>query len=132
MRRDDADGTRRGFTLLEILLALSILSVVLLAVYRLHTQSIFAAQSARFQTVAPLLARQKMAEVNLGGLDAIPEPAGNFGERYPGYTWRLAVSDTVSERLGETAGRLKKIDLTIGLDADGSQYRVRAYRFFER
>lgn len=122
----------RGFTLLEILVAMAVLAVVLLAVYRLQAQSISMTRHARFQAVAPLLARQKIAELDLAGIETRPEKSGEFNAPFAGYRWRLQVADTRSSHLGETAERLKRIDLTISRDADGLEYQVQTYRFFDR
>jgi general secretion pathway protein I len=111
---------------------MAVLAVVLLAVYRLQAQSLSITRNSRFQAVAPLLARQKIAEVELAGLEKPLEKTGVFKAPHSGYGWRLSVADTRSPQLGETAARLKKIDLTISRDADGLEYQVRAYRFFDR
>lgn len=121
----------QGFTLLEILVAMAILSVVVLAVYRLHAQSIAAVHTARFQAVAPLLARQKLAQVEIDGLEGLRQGSGDFGDGYRGYAWQLAVEDVAPDVLGEVAERLKRIELTISFDADAFVYRVQTYRFFQ-
>ena len=51
-----------GFTLLEILVAISIISIALIAVYRLYTQTLSMHQFQIFNTQAPMLAQKKMAE----------------------------------------------------------------------
>lgn len=121
----------RGFTLLEILVSMAVLSVVLIAVYRLHAQSITATRTAQFQAVAPLLARQKLAELEIFGLDRLSADNGDFGEHHPGFTWQVEVEGVASQWLGEVGENLRQIDLTIS-SADAFIYRVRTYRFFQQ
>jgi general secretion pathway protein I len=121
-----------GFTLLEILVAMAILSMVLLAVYRLQAQSISATRSARFQAVAPLLARQKLADLERLARNGPLSDAGDFGEQHPGFTWQATVERVSSERLGEVGVDLRRIDLAIFFDSGDLAYRVRTYRFLQQ
>ena len=116
-----------GFTLIEVIAALSIMAIVLLAVYRLHAQTISMNGVVRFYTLAPLLAQSRLA-----AFDIDPESgdggSGDFGADYPGYAWEVAVEETTSEYLGETSQNLKRIDIVISFQDAASTYRVRTYR----
>ena len=83
-------GLRSGFTLLEVMVAMSIIAIVLLAVYRLHSQTLMMNYSARFYTTAPLLAQQKLSELELSDLDALIDAAGDFGDDHTGYGWEIS------------------------------------------
>ena len=119
-----------GFTLLEIMVAISIIALVLVSVYRLHAQTISMNQSARFYTTAPLLAQNKLAEHEIKPLDELADDAGNFGDEFPGYSWKVAVNDVESETLGSTAEDLKKIDIIVSFNQDEFTYDLRTYRFY--
>ena len=54
---------RRGFTLLEVMIAMAILSITLVAVFQSQSQSISMAGSSRFLTTASLLAQSRMVEI---------------------------------------------------------------------
>lgn len=116
-----------GFTLIEVIAAVSIISIVLLAVYRLHAQTISMNSTVRFYTIAPLLAQMRIAAIDTD-LEGRESGNGDFGEQFPGYAWEITIEDTESEYLGETAATLKKIDLVVSFARDGSTYRVRTYR----
>jgi general secretion pathway protein I len=118
-----------GFTLLEVMIALAVMSIVLVSVYRMHSQSLTMNTAARFYTLAPLLAQNKMAELEALSSDGFPDNSGDFGEQYPGYSWRSSVADVSSEVLGEVANDLKRIDLTVSYNADQFSYNLRTYRF---
>jgi general secretion pathway protein I len=123
----DRSSISRGFTLIEVIAAMSIMAIVLLAVYRLHAQTISMNGAVRFYTIAPLL-----AQIRLSAIDTDPEGrdsgSGDFGPDFPGYAWEVTIEDTASEYLGETAANLKKIDIVISLNENESTYRVRTYR----
>ena len=112
--------------MLEVMVALAIMAIVLVAVYRMHSQTLSMAAAARFQTEAPLLAQRKMAQIELIG-ESIGPDSGDFGEEFPGYQWTVEVGDVVSEALGEVSQDLKRIDLTVSSDA--GSFEVRTYRF---
>ena len=118
-----------GFTLLEVMIALAVMSIVLVSVYRMHSQSLTMSTAARFYTLAPLLAQNKMAELETLSSEGFPEDSGDFGEQYPGYSWQTSISDVSSEVLGEVANDLKRIDLTISYNENQFSHSIRTYRF---
>ncbi|MGD9078711.1 MAG: prepilin-type N-terminal cleavage/methylation domain-containing protein [Desulfobacterales bacterium] len=121
--------TTFGFTLLEVMIALAVMSIVLVSVYRMHSQSLTMNTAARFYTVAPLLAQNKMAELEALSSDSFPDDSGDFGEQYPGYSWRTSISEVSSEVLGEVANDLKRIDLTVSYNNNQLIHSLRTYRF---
>jgi general secretion pathway protein I len=118
-----------GFTLLEIMVALSIIAIVLVSVYKMQAQTISMSLAARFYATAPLLAQSKMTEQETKSLEDLTSDSGNFDDDFPGYSWSMAVDDVESEALGTTAKDLKKIDVTIFLNNDKFTYSLRTYRF---
>jgi prepilin-type N-terminal cleavage/methylation domain-containing protein len=44
-----------GFTLMEVMVALSVVAIALMAIYRMHSQTLFMDARGRFDTVATLL-----------------------------------------------------------------------------
>ena len=122
-------GTSFGFTLLEVMIALAVMSIVLVSVYRMHSQSLTMNTAARFYTLAPLLAQNKMAELEALSSDSFPDDSGDFGEQYPGYSWRTSISEVSSEVLGEVANDLKRIDLTVSYNNNQFIHSLRTYRF---
>jgi general secretion pathway protein I len=121
--------TAFGFTLLEVMIALAVMSIVLVSVYRMHSQSLTMNTAARFYTVAPLLAQNKMAELEALSSEGFPDDSGDFGEQYPGYSWQTSISEVSSEVLGEVANDLKRIDLTVSYNNNQFSHSLRTYRF---
>jgi general secretion pathway protein I len=120
-----------GFTLLEIMVAISIIAVALIAVYRLYAQTLSMNQYQIFNTQAPMLAQKKMAELFNLSSNELVDDGGDFGDDFEGYAWKTAVESVSSEMLGDMAEDLKRIDLTISFNSDERTYRLRAYRFVE-
>ncbi|MCK5418858.1 MAG: prepilin-type N-terminal cleavage/methylation domain-containing protein [Desulfobacterales bacterium] len=118
-----------GFTLLEVMIALAVMAIVLVSVYRMHSQSLTMNTAARFYTQAPILAQGKMAELEALSSGAFPENSGDFGEQFPGYSWKTSVADITSEILGEVAEDLKRVDITVSLNENQFVYSLRTYRF---
>ena len=123
--------SKAGFTLLEIMVAISIMAIVLVTVYRMHAQTLSMAYSARFYTTAPLLAQEKMVEIESKGQQDMTDDSGDFGDEFPGYRWQVAVDDVESKALGGVAENLKKIDILVTLNNDEFTYSVRTYKFLQ-
>ncbi len=121
--------TASGFTLLEVMVALAVMSIVLVSVYRMHSQSLMMNTAARFYTQAPLLAQSKMAAFVSLSEGGFSEDSGDFGEEFPGYSWKVSQKDITSEVLGTVAEDLKQIDVTVSFNDDQFSYNLRTYRF---
>ena len=122
-------GLSIGFTLLEVMVALAVMSIVLVSVYRMHSQSLAMNTAARFYTLAPMLAQSKMAEIADLSSSTFPEDSGDFGEEFPGYSWKASIADVTSEILGEVSEDLKQVDVTISFNENQLVYNLRTYKF---
>ena len=118
-----------GFTLLEVMVAMAVLAIVLVSVYRMHSQTLTMNTAARFYTQAPLLAQKKMAEVTTSSTGIFSSDSGDFGENYPGYTWQVTTTDVASELLGEVANDLKRIDVKVSYANNQFSLDLTTYRF---
>ena len=98
---DPSDG--RGFTLLEVMVAVAILAIALVAILKANVQSLDTLIETRERTTVSMLAASKMAEVEAVGAANWSEFQGDFGEDYPGFTWRVETAPTEVERLVRVA-----------------------------
>jgi general secretion pathway protein I len=96
----------KGFTLMEVMVAMAILAIALVSVHQLQTQSISMSTDSRFMTVASLLAQSKMAEVETRPSLSNQSENGDFGPDYPQYIWHLEIADT-------QLPQFKKIEVTV-------------------
>ena len=122
---------QRGFTLLEIMVALSIIAIVLVSVYRMHAQTISMNNEVRFYATAPMLAQIKMAEIESESLEDMGDDSGDFGDEFPDYRWNIVIDDVESTALENIAKDLKKIDLLISSNNDAFIYNLRAYKYLK-
>jgi len=118
-----------GFTLLEVMVAMAIMAIVLVSVYRMHSQTLTMNTAVRFYTQAPMLAQSKLAQLETDSSGIIAGDSGDFGDKFPGYTWSISTDEVSSEALGEIAADLKRIDMTVSFSNDEYVYDVRTYRF---
>jgi general secretion pathway protein I len=109
-----ASGTRipprripaSGFTLLEVMIAMAILAIALVAVYQSQSQSISMAGSSHFLTTASLLAQSRMTEIDAADPRDLAAGNGDFGDAFPDYQWQVEIDETEIDLL-------KKIILTV-------------------
>ena len=120
---------KNGFSLIEVLVALTVIAIAFTAVIKLQGQSIMMSQAVKFYTVAPLLAQYKIADVENDEMDFI-EGEGGFGEDFPNYSWQIDVEEDISCGSDEEDGadmNLKRIKILI---SDNSyKYSVIKYKF---
>ena len=119
-----------GFTLLEIMVAISIIAIVLVTVYRMQAQTISMNFISRFYTVAPVLAKKVLTQNETKTIDELADDSGDFGKEFSDYKWQVSVKEVESDALGEIAKDLKQIEVTVSLNEDEDVYTLRSYRFF--
>ena len=120
LRRRGEATIPKGFTLLEVLISLAIIAIVLITCLRAQNQCIRLYHLSRDMTVATILARQKMGEIELAGFPELGGEEGNFEDNFPGFTWQKTVSMTPFEEarrvnlsvIWKEGIRERRVDLT--------------------
>ena len=119
------EGDLKGFTLLEVMIAMAILAIVLVTVFHSQSQSIAMANESRAMTTLALLAQSRMAEVEGQQNLSTGQTSGIFGDDFPNYTWTASI--TQPQGLG--SGFLRKIEVTVVHDYYLKRpYKVILYR----
>lgn len=90
-----------GFTLLEIMVALAVLSISLVVLLGLRNRDVALSERARHITEATFLGRKKMTEISVSGFPDFGETSGTFGDDLPQYAWRQEVTQTPFEEVRE-------------------------------
>ena len=83
-----------GFTLLEVMIALAILALVGVAFLRAQASSVRLVDESGQISIATLLAKEKMAELEGMGFPELGKNSGPGGESFPQYSWEQIVSAT--------------------------------------
>lgn len=121
--------SRQGFTLLEVMVAMGIMAIVLVSVYRLQSQTLSMSMESRFYTQAPLLARSALVRLEESKERQMASDQGDFGREFPGYQWKITVEEAPSQALGVELSRdMKRIDVQVILNNGEYSYGFRTYR----
>jgi general secretion pathway protein I len=91
---------RFGFTLIEVMVALVIISVAMVTLLSTHAISTRSYAKAKATAVCSLLAQRKLAELQSGELPPAGETRGGF-EDNKNYQWVLSVQETALDSLRE-------------------------------
>ena len=112
--------TTSGFTLLEVMIAVAILSIAMVSLLGSQSQSVSVAGYSRFTVDTALLAQHKLAMIELEDFESLGSDSGNFGSEFPGYSWTTTVEEISTEELDmeEADGLLKRVDLQVFRESD--------------
>ncbi len=112
--------SRSGFTLLEVMVSVTIIGIALVTLIGAQSQSISIATLSRFETTASLLARQKMAELVLGDFTDLQSDDGDFDGDFSDYHWQVEIRELGEDDTGikDSDDLLKAVDLTITSDLE--------------
>jgi len=82
-----------GFTLLEVMIALAVMAVTLLAVVKIQTETLAAVEEARMRMAASWLAQGKMSELEAYGPGNEGMRTGDFeGEAFSRFRWSVHIT----------------------------------------
>ena len=108
MARTTDPGSRsdRGFTFLELLIAVAILGTAFTVLLSAHAAAVRQEGRARSLMRATLLARQVLTETEIA--DTLPQGTeeGEFGEGFEGFTWERRVEATEFPRIRQVTIRV--------------------------
>ncbi|WP_417911656.1 type IV pilus modification PilV family protein [Candidatus Electronema sp. TJ] len=111
-----------GFTLLEVMVAVAVIAMSFTALLASQSQSLSMASLSRFETAAALLARQKLAALELAGYESLSNDSGQFEDEFSEYRWRAEVKELDDDETGikDGIGLLKLLELTVSRDENES------------
>jgi len=110
-------SAKGGFTLLEVVVALTIFAVGILAIIELFSGSLRLSEGARDVSAAQVYASQRMEEALLAPAPVPGVESGAFGEKY---RWETRTTEEPAEE--ESPYREMRIEVIIRWD-DGAQER---------
>ncbi len=89
MRRKRRNG---GFTLLEILIALGVIAVALIAVFQLQAQNLDLQAEARFMTLAKCLIQDRLTQITCRETLSEGTATGKVGDDFPDFSYQEEIS----------------------------------------
>ncbi|SDZ81373.1 general secretion pathway protein I [Desulfuromusa kysingii] len=90
--------SNKGFSLLEVMIALAIVAIALVSLLGLTNRSILVQDKIQKLTQATMLAQQLMSdqELNTSGLQSNWElQEGEFTDSFAGFRWQISYQDTL-------------------------------------
>lgn len=120
-----------GFTLLEVMIAISLLAISLTTLFGSQSQSVSLGSTTKFNTQAPFLAQQKLAEYTRT-IDRPTSDSGDFGDKFPGYQWKIEAEDAnleTSKILSKLEDTFQRVTLTVSWGDNHYVYQVQSYLF---
>ena len=85
---------KKGFTLIEIIMAMAILAIGIIGVVRLLPVGLRASKTSETMSRAAFLAQKKIEQLKLAGFDDLtaPEPSVPLEGEEEGYGWQAQIS----------------------------------------
>ncbi len=104
----------RGFSLLELIIAIAVLAVGLVGVLQIFPIGLRASQRAGMMTKASFLAQNKIEDVKLAGFDAITElpPKIPLSGKDGDFEWAIKI-DNISLEGVESSDDMRKVVVTV-------------------
>ncbi len=96
----------QGFTLLELVVSISIIALVVVSLFRMQAGSIDLVEGGRFYTNAPVLTQAILGQIRIGQENSgiSHEVSEGFARQYPGMTWACRVTDAGNGMPGGMSG----------------------------
>ncbi|XOF32910.1 MAG: prepilin-type N-terminal cleavage/methylation domain-containing protein [Candidatus Electrothrix sp. YB6] len=126
---DMPQSLQSGFTLLEVMIAVAVIAMSLVALLGSQSQSISIASISRFETTASMLARQKLAELQIEDFEELSNGSGAFEDDFADYSWQTEVTELTEDDTGieGSDGLLKLIELQVSrADDENMVFTVRS------
>ena len=129
---------QKGFTLLEIMVAVAIMAIAFTSVLKLHTQTVSMNIASNFYAKAPLLAQKIIAEWETGMAlnDSTPQLSESLDE-FPNFNFEIKhetiASDFLySEKQDDHDSLLVEIVCTISYNNDEYHYTTKSLNFISQ
>jgi general secretion pathway protein I len=86
-------SSHEGFTLLEIVIAMGLIAVALLAVFHLQAQNLDLQSEAQFMTLARCLIQDRISQITCRETLSEGTVTGDMGEDFPDFTYEEEISE---------------------------------------
>ncbi|HET6369555.1 MAG TPA: prepilin-type N-terminal cleavage/methylation domain-containing protein [Nitrospiria bacterium] len=119
-------ANKKGFTLLEVMIALAIIAISFVSLLALRNRDLLLSGYSRDIMEATLLARQKMTEVELAGFPDLGELGGDFGE---GSRFRWNERVIAPELLPTLSNVVREVHVTVSWSDGKERVELVSYLF---
>lgn len=112
----DRSVSPKGFTLLEVLVSLAILSATLIMAFQVTSAAIDAADRSEAWTTASLLGEEKLREAT-DTFAEVQETEGTFPDPYEEYTWKISVKQALH-------ADAREVYVSVSWNTDGAEEMI--------
>ena len=129
---------QKGFTLLEIMVAVAIIAIAFTSVLKLHTQTVAMNIASNFYAKAPLLAQKIISEWEMGlATNGSILPLSDSFEEFPGFTFEtnhetIGSDSLYTENLDDNDRLLVEIVCTILYNHGEYHYTAKTLKFISQ
>ncbi|MCB9480605.1 MAG: prepilin-type N-terminal cleavage/methylation domain-containing protein [Desulfobacteraceae bacterium] len=120
----------QGFTFLEVMVALSVLALILTAVFRLYSQSVSMLISSSFDMKAPFLAQKIVTEYKTDKTARF-QNNGKFEDEFEKFSWKIDTEELIvsgySDELPEEIENIKINKITVTITDNHKNYQTFFY-----
>jgi len=120
---------KRGFTFLEVIVAVAIIAIVFTAALKMVSQSLALRSVSRFYSIAPYLASVADEKLEKDGYKA--GMSGDFGEGFEGWKWNAEITKMAGNETYTWFEMLSKVDLTVRYVPDNFDYHIVFYKMVQ-
>jgi general secretion pathway protein I len=123
-------SSTHGFTFIEVVIALAIVSISLLAMLKLHLVSIRLAHTAQITSNAVFLAQEKLAESLALGYPQEGANCGTVEENAVCFRWQTEVTPLQLPQLATVGvSGLREISVDVSWEQGSGQKRIRMFTY---
>jgi len=118
----------KGFTLLEIIISLGLITTALLAVFQLQAQNLDLQSEAQFITIANQLTQDRLSRIQSKGSLEAGTSSGDFGDDFPHFIYQEEIMEI------EDIENLFKVKVSILFEKDAAlrDLSVETYLYREK
>lgn len=117
----------KGFTLLEVMISVSIIAIVFVALLKMQSGSVELTSSSKFNNIAVLAARQILTKIEKD-IDGWSDFEGSFEDKYKNFTWISKIEEPLLEEVdfikAENKKKIRKITITIQDDSTQKSFKL--------
>lgn len=126
---DDLKFTEKGFTFLEVIVAVAIIAIVFTAALKMVSQTLALRSYTRFYSLAPYLASVADARIEKDGF--MTGISGDFGSDFSGWTWSSEITRMSANDAYSWMNNLVRVRIKVRYAPENLDYNVVSYRVLQ-
>lgn len=122
---------RKGFTFLEVIVAVAIIAIVFTASLKMVSRALALRSVSRFYSLAPYLASDVAGRLEKEGFMG-SELSGDFGDEFNGWSWKADITKMQGEGTLAWMEIISRIDIAVRYGPENLDHHLVFYRVSTR